>query len=82
VLLVSTITPDERRALEIIIAEPTGCPEHLLIAQGFTIEFLAGLVRNGLANVTAVHIGTSVVFYLSSTKRGQHVAQTAPRQGF
>jgi hypothetical protein len=70
-----TITPDERQALELIAAELTGCPERLLVAHGFSVEFLAGLVRSGLADVTAEHVNsdrsTDAVFRLWVTERGR-----------
>jgi hypothetical protein len=53
-----TITPDERRALELIAAELTGCPEDLLVARGFSVALLAGLVRSGLADVAAQHVNS------------------------
>jgi hypothetical protein len=71
-----TITPDESRALELIAAELTGCPERLLVARGFSVEFLAGLVRSGLADVTAERVisdgSTDTVFRLWITERGRH----------
>jgi hypothetical protein len=69
-----TIMPDERRALELIATESTGCPEHLLVACGFSVEFLAGLVRGGLADVMAERVnsdrGTDTAFRLWTTERG------------
>jgi hypothetical protein len=66
--------PDERRALELIATESTGCPEHLLVARGFSVEFLAGLVRSGLADVVAERVNsdrsTDTVFRLWTTERG------------
>jgi hypothetical protein len=50
-----TITADERRALKLIAtAQSTGCTERLLTDRGFSLEFLAGLVRSNLASVAAV----------------------------
>jgi hypothetical protein len=49
----ATITLDQRRALELIAAETAGCPECLLVAQGFNLDFLGELVRSGLAGVEA-----------------------------
>jgi hypothetical protein len=68
--ILAPIARDERRALETIIAaEPTGCPEHLLIAGGFTVEFVASLVRSGLASVVAERTGA--MFRLWATERGR-----------
>jgi len=50
-----TVSTNERRALELIAAaDSTGCAEHLLTDRGFSLEFLAGLVRANLARVAAV----------------------------
>jgi hypothetical protein len=71
----TAITTDERRALEFIVAELTGCREHLLVARGFSLEFLAGLVRGGLAGVTAERVisdgSTDTEFRLWTTERGR-----------
>jgi hypothetical protein len=43
----------QRRALAILAgAGPRGCAEAILMAHGFPIEVLAGLVRSGLAGAT------------------------------
>jgi hypothetical protein len=77
----ATTSFDEHRALELISAQSTGCPEHLLIAGGFSLEFLAGLVRSGLAGVTSERGGSkataNMVFRLSVTKRGMQALQAA-----
>jgi hypothetical protein len=54
----TALTPDEHRALELIAAESTGCLEHLLVSHGYSVDFLSGLIRSGLAAVTAEHIGS------------------------
>jgi hypothetical protein len=73
------IALNERRALELIATESAGCPEHLLVARGFSVEFLAGLVRSGLASVTAELIGSDATaetgFRLWITKRGMQALQ-------
>jgi hypothetical protein len=38
-----------RRALELLAASPDGCTEAIILAQGFTTDFLVDLVRAGLA---------------------------------
>jgi hypothetical protein len=46
----SRITPEQRRALELLARDPRGATGHLLmIAHGFEIKMLAGLVHEGLA---------------------------------
>jgi hypothetical protein len=77
------ITLDQRRALELIVAELTGFPEHLLVARGFSVEFLAGLVRSGLADVTAERVisdrSTDTVFRLWITVRGRQALRDTPK---
>jgi hypothetical protein len=76
------LMPDERRALELISAEATGCPEHLLVASGFNLEFLSGLVRSGLIGVTSEMVGSGeMVFHLWVTERGRQALQAAVCQG-
>jgi hypothetical protein len=76
------LMPDERRALELISAEATGCPEHLLVARGFNLEFLSGLVRSGLIGVTSETVGSGdMVFHLWVTERGRKALQAAVHQG-
>jgi hypothetical protein len=54
-----SISTEECRALKTIAAaKSTGCTEHVLIACGFSLEFLAGLVRAGLADVSAERVGS------------------------
>jgi hypothetical protein len=77
----ATATFDEHRALKLISAQSSGCPEHLLIAGGFSLEFLAGLVRSGLAGVISERGGSGTtadtVFRLSITKRGKQALKAA-----
>jgi hypothetical protein len=42
-----------RRALELLASCPDGCAEGVMLAHGFTIDFMVELVRSGLANATA-----------------------------
>jgi hypothetical protein len=49
---VATLSQEQRRLLEMLNgAGPRGCPEALVLANGFNIELLTGLVRAGLATV-------------------------------
>ena len=46
----SRITSEQRRALELLARDPRGATGHLLmIAHGFEMKMLAGLVHEGLA---------------------------------
>jgi hypothetical protein len=54
----SRITPEQRRALELLARDPRGATGHLLmIAHGFEMKMLAGLVHEGLAEAK---VGVSV----------------------
>jgi hypothetical protein len=74
-----SITPDECRVLELIAAEPTGYPEQLLVARGFSLKILAGLVRSGLASVSVENpdSGPDTVFRLWITERGRRALRDA-----
>jgi hypothetical protein len=80
----AAVTADERQALEVIAAESAGCLEHVLVLRGYSTDFLAGLIRSGLASVAAEHFGPDpearAVFRLWITKRGKQVLETACRQ--
>jgi hypothetical protein len=53
-----TATTELVRALRLLARRPDGCPEAVMLAEGFKIAFLAGLVRNGLvtAELTAARV--------------------------
>ena len=40
---------ERHRALELLAASPDGCTEAIILAHGFTIDFLVDLIRAGLA---------------------------------
>ena len=40
---------ERRRALELLAASSDGCTEAIILAHGFTIDFLVDLIRAGLA---------------------------------
>src|SRR5262245_11790113 len=39
--------PEHRRALELLAASPDGCSEAIVLAHGFTVDFLVELIRTG-----------------------------------
>ena len=41
--------PERRRALELLAASPDGCSEAIMLAHGFTADFLVDLIRTGMA---------------------------------
>jgi hypothetical protein len=53
-----TATTELVRALRLLARRPDGCPEAVILAEGFKIAILAGLVRNGLvtAELTAARV--------------------------
>jgi len=52
------LNPEQRRALELLARDPRGATGHLLmIAHGFEMKMLAGLVHDGLAEAK---VGESV----------------------
>jgi hypothetical protein len=63
-----TATTEWVRALRLLARRPDGCPESVMVAEGFRIAFLAGLVRNGL--VTA-ELNTSHVVWVQITELGR-----------
>jgi hypothetical protein len=63
-----TATTEWVRALELLARRPDGCPEAVMLAEGFKIAFLAGLVRDGL--VTA-ELNTARVVWVQITNLGE-----------
>ena len=51
--------PDHRRALELLAASPDGCTEAIMVAHGFTIDFLADMVRAGIAAAKVERVAAS-----------------------
>lgn len=49
----SRVSHEQRRALKKLAGTPRGLTEHLLIAHGFSVEMLSGLVLAQLATVVA-----------------------------
>jgi hypothetical protein len=43
------LSDDDRRALDVLARHSDGCDEAVLLADGFTIPLLAGLVIDGFA---------------------------------
>jgi hypothetical protein len=78
--MTATLTPDERRVLEFLATESV-YPEQLLLDRGYSVYFLADLVRSGLASVTAEQVGSaptaSTVFWLCITNRGREALHDA-----
>ena len=40
---------ERRRALELLAASPDGCSEAIMLAHGFSVDFLTDLIRTGMA---------------------------------
>ena len=41
--------PERRRALELLAASADGCSEAIMLAHGFSVDFLMDLIRTGMA---------------------------------
>ena len=44
-----TAKPDRRRVLELLAGSRDGCSEAIMLAHGFTVDFLLDLIRTGMA---------------------------------
>jgi len=42
---------ERRRALELLAASPDGCNEAIILAHGFTTDFLVDLIRAGMVTI-------------------------------
>ena len=52
--------PDRRRALELLAScRDDGCTEAIMVAHGFTIDFLADMVRAGIAAAKVERVAAS-----------------------
>jgi hypothetical protein len=52
------LTAERKRALRMLTRSPDGCTEAILLAHGFKIEMLAGLVLGGLATAAQETVPT------------------------
>jgi hypothetical protein len=52
----ATLPPLGRRALELLVASRDGATETILVAHGFTIDFLVELIRASLATAKAERV--------------------------
>jgi hypothetical protein len=71
--------PDRRRTLELLASCRDGCTEAMMIAHGFTVEQMVGLVNAGLATATAERMvaggKTIEVARLRITEAGRHMIE-------
>ena len=49
------MTDETRRLLELLAASGDGCTEAILLAHGFALDLIHGIVSAGLATATAEH---------------------------
>jgi hypothetical protein len=61
-------TTERVRALRVLARFPNGCTEALMLAEGFTVTFLAGLVFHGLA---MADLDTKHVVWIQITDLGR-----------
>jgi hypothetical protein len=50
------LSAEQRRALELLAANPCGCPDGIMAAKGFETELMVELPRTGLATATAERV--------------------------
>jgi hypothetical protein len=71
--------PDRRRTRELLASCRDGCTEAMMIAHGFTVEQMVGLVNAGLATATAERMvaggKTIEVARLRITEAGRHMIE-------
>jgi hypothetical protein len=78
------LSEKERWALEALARHPDGCDEAVLLADGFTVGQLAGLVIDGLATMRPTHIPLDArkkpVIWMKISEAGlKTIAETSPR---
>jgi hypothetical protein len=61
------LTERERQALEVLAHYPDGCAEAVLLADGFTINLLSGLVIDGHATLER----KDALLWMRITEEGQ-----------
>jgi hypothetical protein len=66
---------DDRRALDVLARHSDGCDEAVLLAGGFTIRLLAGLVIDGFASGSVARIAVDgrekSVVWMKITEEGR-----------
>jgi hypothetical protein len=63
-----SLTDEQRRALRVLARHPHGCPEAMLLEQGFTVGQLGQLVFSRLAKIRPA--GRQKVFLVKITAAG------------
>jgi hypothetical protein len=70
------LNDDETRSLEALARAPDGCAEAVLLADGFTIKQLSGLVIDGFATLERRRTGVAgrerPVFWMQITEAGRN----------
>jgi hypothetical protein len=70
------------RALRLLARCPNGCAEAVMMAYGFTIDFLAGLVSDGLVTAEPSTVRTGgrpvIVVWMQITEAGRKLVAGAP----
>src|SRR5262249_54493716 len=79
--------PERRRALELLAASPDGCSEAIMLAHGFTVDFLVELIRTGWGHpgpeggvVVALRSTAPALPPLASSHRGDGRDWVLPRR--
>ena len=71
----SRLSAEERRVLEMLAGATNGCPEELLLANGFTFEILAGLVSDGRATARLQSVGAGRTVVIAITDVGRRALE-------
>jgi hypothetical protein len=73
--LMAKPSDEQRRPLEALLRHPDGCAEAVLLADGFSIRLLSGLVIDGYATLQRkrVHVGgrEQTVLWMEITEEGR-----------
>src|SRR5262245_22287218 len=74
--------PGQRQALELLAGCPSGCPDSVLLASGFTVDLLVELIRVGLVSAHAERMVTdgkvTEVARLGITDEGRRALASDP----
>jgi hypothetical protein len=71
----ATLSDDQRQPLEALVRYPDGCAEAVLLADGFSIRLLSGLVIDGYATLQRKRVDVGgrerMVFWIEITEEGR-----------
>jgi hypothetical protein len=74
---VITLRPERRRALQLLTRSPNGRSDAIMLAYGFTLDMLGGLVFDGLATMQPASVTPrsggrqKIIVWVQITDRGR-----------